>query len=271
VYPDIIDATILHNQEISPGVFHAILESPFISREARPGQFIMLRVGNGTDPLLRRPFSISGTDTGTFEILYQVRGKATNVMTTLKSGEAVSVIGPLGNGFKKPGSVSTLFLVAGGIGIAPLLFWGRFLQQRFENITIKLFMGGKSAADIALLEYFVLREWDIFRATEDGTKGFHGLVTDLVVATIGRDLSEYTNDRHFYGCGPNAMLKTLGDIACTHAVPCQVSLEAMMACGVGACLGCVVDTKDRGYKRVCAEGPVFDSSELVLTGNSTNG
>lgn len=255
---------MLHNQEISRGVFHAILESPFIARNARPGQFVMLRVGNATDPLLRRPFSICGTHNDTVEILYQVRGTGTHVMSTWKTGEAVSLIGPLGNGFMKPEEVTTVFLVAGGIGIAPLLFWGRSLQHTHGNLVIKLFIGGKSSADIAPLEYFKLPDWDVFRSTEDGTKGFHGLVTEVLVETLNREKRTHQYEQYLYGCGPNGMLKTLGDIACTHAVPCQVSLEAMMACGVGACLGCVVGTKDQGYKRVCAEGPVFDSREITF-------
>jgi dihydroorotate dehydrogenase electron transfer subunit len=234
----------------------------------------MLRVSDQSAPLLRRPFSLCGTDGETIEILYRVAGTGTSIMTTWKAPQAVNFIGPLGRGFAIPDNLETAYVVAGGIGIAPLLFLLQHLGEQRKRCGIALFMGGKTADDIRVLEDFKPLPARSFIATDDGSAGFHGLVTDLFSAHIEKLAKHDPHRAGLFSCGPRAMAKVMTAIADRFGIHCQVSLEESMACGIGACLGCAVKTRSRAgadapdsgtfyYQRVCAEGPVFDSSELV--------
>jgi dihydroorotate dehydrogenase electron transfer subunit len=252
------------------------LACPDAAQRARPGQFIMLQVSEHTDPLLRRPFSVCSAQGATVDILYKVVGRGTAAMTSWQPGQRVSCIGPLGNGFNIAEPPEHAYLVAGGIGIAPLLF----LLETLENRASTVFMGGKTAQDVAVLEDFnVLTQQHIFYATEDGSRGVQGLVTDLFLNHLKQAGKENSQSSGIYGCGPAPMLSALSKIAEQHGMDCQMSLESRMACGIGACLGCAVKTKATAdsartlgtggqaqscyYKRVCADGPVFNSRELV--------
>lgn len=279
VLPRIHDAELLYNRAVAPGLFRMRVHCAAVARQAWPGQFIMLQVSDHTDPLLRRPFSLCGTDGETLEILYRVAGRGTSIMTAWKAQQAVHLIGPLGKGFSIPDGMKTAFLVAGGIGIAPLLFLLQHLDTQQQVTGKKIFLGGKTGDDIRVLEDFRPLPADIFIAAEDGAAGFHGLVTDLFTGHIEQHAHQYLQQAAIFSCGPLAMAQAVTAIAARYGLACQLSLEATMACGIGACLGCAVKTRpcaaddhagahERGsmafqYKRVCAEGPVFNSRELV--------
>ncbi len=279
VLPRIHDAELLYNRAVAPGLFRMRVHCAAVARQAWPGQFIMLQVSDHTDPLLRRPFSLCGTDGETLEILYRVAGRGTSIMTAWKAQQAVHLIGPLGKGFSIPDGMKTAFLVAGGIGIAPLLFLLQHLDTQQQVTGKKIFLGGKTGDDIRVLEDFRPLPADIFIAAEDGAAGFHGLVTDLFTGHIEQHAHQYLQQAAIFSCGPPAMAQAVTAIAARYGLACQLSLEATMACGIGACLGCAVKTRpcaaddhagahERGsmafqYKRVCAEGPVFNSRELV--------
>ena len=278
VQPRIHDAELLYNRAVAPGIFRMRVRDAHIARQARPGQFIMLQVSGHSDPLLRRPFSLCAADGETFELLYRVAGRGTAIMTAWEEQQVVNCIGPLGRGFTIPDGLETAFLVAGGIGIAPLLF----LLQKLDHQQVPgkiIFLGGKTADAVRVLEDFKPLPADIFIATEDGTAGFRGLVTNSFAKYIEKLPKKDLKQSVVFSCGPQAMAQAVSAVASRLSIECQLSLEAIMACGIGACLGCAVKTGpvtaddqagafERGsrsfqYQRVCAEGPVFNSRELV--------
>jgi dihydroorotate dehydrogenase electron transfer subunit len=250
---------ILSNTCITPGIFLLRFNSQELAAQARPGQFIMVRVNDSIDPCLRRPFSISGTEEGgVVRILYKVVGKGTEILSNKKTGEQLSVLGPLGKGFDLGDPVEHLLIVAGGIGIAPMFFFYQAVHQK----TITFLAGFRTSDEIIDPASAGLKQ-DIVIATDDGSIGYHGRVTDLVTLEIEKRRSDAIS---IYGCGPLPMLKTLSKIAEKYGIPCKVSMETFMACGLGACQGCVVRAKSAGdivsYHHVCKEGPVFDINEI---------
>jgi dihydroorotate dehydrogenase electron transfer subunit len=215
----------------------------------------MLQVRPGIDPLLRRPFSICGRDRNRILILYQVVGRGTAILMSAKQGERVSVLGPLGKGFEIPAKGNTPILVGGGIGVAPLFFIAQSLKRR----NVEFMMGFASASEILPLGRLKGPRIKISLATDDGTRGHAGFVTDLLERRIEKRAPD-KGGINLFVCGPRPMLKKVARLALAHRIPCHVSLEARMACGLGACLGCAVKasfSEGRAYYHVCKDGPVF--------------
>lgn len=235
------------------------IHSPQISKKARPGQFVMLKTGETLDPLLRRPFSIHKINKDkTIDILYKVVGKGTRLLATLKKNMEADVIGPFGNGFTINKKIKSHILVAGGIGIAPLLFLAQELSKDKKNRII-LFAGARHKEDILSVQDFKRLKTEVKISTEDGSIGKQGLISELFeVFLTGHNESNSV----VYACGSKGMLREISRLASINEISCQVSLEERMACGLGACLGCAIDTRD-GYKYVCNDGPVFDAGEIV--------
>lgn len=263
-----VKAEIIKNQELQPGTYYQLsLKTTGIVHLAKPGQFVHIKVSQGVIPLLRRPFSIHRVIRQNIEILYKVKGKGTETLSQRKRGEFLDLIGPLGNGYKLPDKGTKVVLVAGGVGVASLYFLAEELTRRSLPFTILI--GGKKAEDILCGDIFKKLGGEIKISVEDGSLGRKGLVTDL----LEREILQLTLQNDFvafnsqpptviYACGPMKMLKEVAKIARRHRSSCQVSLEEHMACGVGACQGCVVRTKD-SHKRVCKDGPIFNSEEIV--------
>jgi dihydroorotate dehydrogenase electron transfer subunit len=217
----------------------------------------MVKVTDGIDPLLRRPFSIHrmlGSESGEFEILFRAVGSGTKILARAHVGDRLDVLAPLGRGFRL--DAGRPLFVGGGIGVAPLLFLAESFLEK--GIRPKLLLGGRRDRDILCHEDFTCLAVPFALATEDGTLGEPGLVTRL----LERELAAGVSGTGVYTCGPVPMLEAVARICRNHGVPCQVSLEAHMACGVGACLGCVVAGEKAPYLRVCKEGPVFDAGEI---------
>lgn len=234
------DGVILSNIEISPNIYKLVLSGDF---QGKPGQFYMLRGWNGLDPLLPRPISIANLDDGNITFLYEVRGTGTHIISTLSIGDKLSVLGPLGNGFELNEN-KKIALVSGGIGIAPMLYLSKSLKKKPD-----LFVGFRK--DIYLIDEFLPNTENIYVATEEGTFGYKGYIVDIF---------EPQNYDLVISCGPIPMMKALVE-KCKGIVPVSISMESRMACGVGACLGCTVDTI-RGMERVCKDGPVFIGEEV---------
>jgi len=253
------NAKIISNKRLAAETFLMTLESPEICSKARPGQFVMLRVTSGIDPLLRRPFSICGTrGNDLFLIPYKVVGRGTALMSKAKKGEKLGVLGPLGSGFDLPKQEGKAVLVAGGIGIAPLIF----LAQAMDTGKTAFLTGYRSKNEILPLEPFGLDAMEPLISTDDGTAGHHGFVTELLENQLA-GLSE--DPPLIFSCGPLNMLKHVARLALERNIPCQVSLETNMACGLGACQGCAVRASSgetRTYFHVCQDGPVFDVEKL---------
>jgi dihydroorotate dehydrogenase electron transfer subunit len=252
---------VSHEALESPGYRVIRLAAPEMAAAAEPGQFIHVQVPRLENAVLRRPFSIYGARDGVLSILYKQIGKGTRALTDVRVGEDVSVIGPLGRGFPSPQAETTAVLVAGGYGVAPLSFVARRMGRRG-----RVFIGGANADAILCADDFLEMGWDVRIATEDGSRGARGRVTDLLDRWVADEGGAGLNPELF-ACGPDGMLKALGLRAIQHGWKAWLSLDKHMGCGVGACLACVhrirLDDGEETWGRVCTDGPVFESRQIV--------
>jgi dihydroorotate dehydrogenase electron transfer subunit len=259
------NSKIIANRKINHRFYKVIIRVPEIARQAKPGQFLHIRINKSFEPLLRRPFSIHqiiGKDIG---ILYKVVGKGTQILSQKGVGEYLDVMGPLGNGFSINHQLSTInyVLVAGGIGVAPLFFLAEKLMERKPQVVDykPLVLIGANTKDKILCEKeFKDLGCQVKISTDDGSRGFKGKVTDLLKDVLR--VTSYELRVTIFACGPRPMLKEIAKITQHYKIPGQISLEENMGCGLGACLGCIIKTKD-GYKRVCKDGPIFNADEIV--------
>jgi dihydroorotate dehydrogenase electron transfer subunit len=264
------NTTILSNQEVSPDYYRMKILAPGISDLALPGQFVMFRSQAADEPLLRRPFGIFQTgklpsdceglpDKEFVEILYKVVGRGTAIMQELHEGDRVELLGPLGHGFDLTANGKELILVGGGIGLVPLYM---LASELVKTNKVRLLIGGRSRKDVLMVTEFERLGVETYVSTDDGTLGEEGPVTQV----LQRKLAKFP-DAAVYACGPMPMLEAVHRICQSCKVKLQVSLEAFMACGVGACLGCVVkgaghSEENPRYLCTCKEGPVFDAEDL---------
>jgi len=262
---------ILSNAEVSPGYWRMRLTAPQEFASAEPGQFVMVRVSGVIDPLLRRPFGIFDVGVHTpaqsgavsqpfFEMLYRVVGKGTAQLSALHGSDLLDILGPLGSGFDLGPADEEKLIVGGGVGLAPLYLLARELVKKSA---VRLFAGGRTRDDILCITEFERLGVECYTATEDGSLGEQGLVTEALL----RRLEALQGRATIYACGPHGMLNAVAGIAAARNIPCQVSLEGYMACGVGACLGCVAPGRGHSaetpdFRCVCTEGPVFESGQL---------
>lgn len=262
---------VLANIEVSPGYYRMRMTAPPAVLGAAPGQFVMVRISKAIDPFLRRPFGIYDigkfttpyTDSGqqTFlEILYKVVGRGTEMLADLHQGDHLEILAPLGKGFDLGNEEEKKILIGGGVGLAPLYL---LAKELVKSQKVRLFAGGRSKEDVLCITEFERLGVETYVATDDGTLGDRGLVTQVML----KHLASGRSQKRLFACGPMPMLRAVAGIAEEMQVACQVSLEAFMACGMGACLGCVVkgvnhsaETPD--YRCVCKDGPVFDSTDL---------
>ncbi len=249
---------IKKNIEICPGIFRLTFTSRELAGAARPGQFLMVKtvLEPALDPLLRRPFSIHRVDGDEVSILFKVVGRGTEILS--RQDREINLLGPLGQGYTIP-EQGNLALVGGGLGIAPLLF----LAQRCVKLKgageILVLLGARTARELTALDDFRRLGLQVREATDDGSSGHHGLVPELMAAHMsGKDWSVMT-------CGPRPMMAGVARQCATKGWHCQVSLETVMACGIGACLGCAVEGENReSYLHVCKDGPVFAATDVNL-------
>jgi len=273
-------AEILSNKNISLSHFKMVLKIDGLKDKVKPGQFFHLRPGSDYDPLLRRPISVHriGSKSNIIELLYKIEGKGTQLMSRRSKSTYIDVIGPIGNGFKVPKTQSNFILVAGGMGVAPLVALCDDLA-RFRKRTITVIIGAKTAELITCTREFQEVGAKVIVVTEDGSMGKKGLATSVLEDVIERfdvrktasaitskkaprlTIGSYVPEVGLYACGPIPMLKSVAVIAKYYGIQTQASLEERMGCGVGACLGCAVKTK-KGYERVCVDGPVFNIEDL---------
>jgi dihydroorotate dehydrogenase electron transfer subunit len=253
------ETEIAFNTQVAADTYVMGLKAPEIVAAASPGQFVMIRVGSDLEPLLRRPFSIGGTLQGELLlILYKVIGRGTGLMTKAEKGDRLAVLGPLGRGFSQPRPGKRPILAAGGIGIAPLLFFAQTLSA-----SKPLFLAGyRREAEKVPFDTFGLTDENLLIATDDGSAGHHGFITDLLETHIRQATKA---SEIVYACGPAPMLKKVAAMTIANQTPCQMSLEANMACGLGACQGCAVKSSlpDRiTYYLVCKDGPIFPARAI---------
>lgn len=249
------NARILAMTELAPGIWNLILSAPAIAGAAASGQFVTVRC-DGYE--LRRPISICGfdSDMGILRLVFEVRGKGTEWMAQRRVGEVLDLVGPLGHGFPLFDQEKRAVLIGGGIGTPPLLPLAHYYGRNAVAIT-----GFRAGAAAILQNDFAAAGAKVLLCTDDGSAGFHGFTTQALVQRL-----EHNPCDVIYTCGPKIMMKRVADTALAAGIPCYVSMEERMACGVGACLGCACKTRDEQgdprMTRVCLNGPVFASSEV---------
>ena len=269
---------VISNRQIGPGWYVLRLREESIARRSEPGMFVQVLCSEGEsfDPLLRRPFSVYCADpeNGTYDILYTTVGRGTRWMAALPDPETsgrdepparVDVIGPLGNTFSQPAADETVYLVGGGVGVAPLYFLVLKLLELPEPPLIHFCMGARTGEFLQGIEDFRKLPIQTHVATNDGSEGFHGFVTDLFLELWKKD--EADGKARVYGCGPQGMNESLRNLSVENGLDCEICLESMMGCGFGICFGCVAPIrKEPGgeliNRRICWEGPVFNSTLL---------
>ncbi|MEW5895625.1 MAG: dihydroorotate dehydrogenase electron transfer subunit [Candidatus Omnitrophota bacterium] len=233
------------------------LDAPLLAKTGKPGQFVNVRIQDTLDPFFRRPFGIYRVVDKTIKMLIEIRGKGTSLLAGKKPGDFIDVLGPLGKTFTPPAQkVKNVVLIAGGIGIAPLIAIAETLRNSGKNIF--LLYGAKDKS--YMFDFSQIRKdgCSVHIATDDGSAGSKGQVSTLF------DLIPLNREETFiYTCGPNAMMKSVQQFAKQHGLSGECSCEEIMACGTGACLGCVVNTVE-GYKTACHDGPVFDLEKVIF-------
>lgn len=262
---------VIENRGMAPGHFLLTIRLPLSFATPIPGQFVMIRNADRGEPLLPRPFSVYGFqregNQAILNLLCRVAGRGTSLLSRLNPGATLTVLGPLGRGFTVDPDVRQVLLVAGGVGAAPLAFLlqdGSLPKPHSGKRQVTVYLGAGTAELLTGLDDRFQGFCDLRTATDDGSRGYSGPVTEL----LRRDLGEYDADSTaILACGPGAMIRSLDLLLRDTRIRCQVSLEERMACGVGACLGCVVAIKEGegriGYRRVCHDGPVFDIGEIL--------
>ncbi|NLK21920.1 MAG: dihydroorotate dehydrogenase electron transfer subunit [Epulopiscium sp.] len=246
---------IIQNKEIAPNMYSMILDAKEITDKAKPGQFINI-YSRGEARLLPRPISICEINKkeGTIKLIYAVAGKGTEEFSKILAGEKIEVLGPLGNGFMIDNNKTKNIVIGGGVGTPPLLELVKNLKGQID-----IYLGYRT--DPILIEEFKKYSKEVHVATEDGSVGLKGNVLELMK-------KNNAEGEIIYSCGPKPMLRAVSNWAKEKNIPMQVSLEERMACGIGACVGCVCKTKakddtDWEHKRVCKDGPVFWSNEVI--------
>ena len=268
---------ILENVRLAQDTYRIRFQCPEMARRVLPGQFFMLRLAELNDPLIGRAFALYDTvctdadEPVGIDIVYLAKGKFTGRLAQCSPGQQLVVWGPLGNGFP-PSPARHLIMVAGGIGQTPFVALAQqYLgHKRFgtppcevdRSEKVTLCYGARTANLLAGIDDFVRVGVDVRVSTEDGSRGHHGLVTDVLRGVLG----ENQRPQRIVCCGPEPMLEAVAKIAAEYETRCQVSLETPMACGIGICFSCVAKVKDDhgdwDYKRTCVEGPVFDAEKI---------
>ena len=247
--------SVVSATQLTPKGFCLEIHCPEVVKEVKAGQFVHIKCEGY---FLRRPISICSIDigTGNLNIVFEVRGEGTEVLSNLKVGDSIDMIAPLGNGFTLLEGEQKVLLVGGGIGTPPMLALAKEYGDKATAI-----LGFRTKEVVLLEEEFIATGASLAICTDDGTMGHHGFVTDIVKEEIPKGVTA------IYACGPMPMLKAVGQMAIDGGIFCELSLEERMGCGVGACLVCVCKTKEADgehHRCVCKEGPVFKAEEVIF-------
>lgn len=263
---------IRENRRLTGDIFLLILEASGIACNALPGHFVMIRLPDRSHALLRRPMSIlsAGSENGLLKILYRAVGRGTVLLSACRTGDSLMVLGPLGNSFPLDGTYRKAILVAGGIGIPPLVFAIPFLERLGKDI--ELFYGTRTGEEQDVLLTLNVNSVPVFQATDDGTTGFNGFVTELLRERLERGSLGDPADIRLFSCGPGQMMHHTAQLCMEHQIESYFSVETVMACGIGLCQGCVIPVLDetlkvKEYRLACKDGPVFPGHIIAQEGH----
>lgn len=259
-----IKAKLLEKEELKPGIFKFSVQADEIVNTARPGNFIEIRVNDDIEPFLRRPISIYNMDKekGILEFIFQVKGKGTTILAKRNKGELIDIVGPLGFGPFKYSNFENLGIIGGGIGVFPLYELAKSAKN--ENKNVNTYLGFRNKDLVVLENEFKQVSNQLTITTDDGSYSQKGFAIDF----LKKDIEAGKIDS-IYACGPLPMLRAVRELALEKNIPCQISLEERMACGLGVCLGCAVKTAKSSkeapeYWHVCKAGPVFQAKDVEI-------
>lgn len=262
--PKQVFAELINKEQLKPDIFKFSVKAPEIIEGAKPGNFIEIRITDQVEPFLRRPISIYNMDkdTGVLEFIFQVKGKGTKLLTRKEVGDKIDIIGPLGSGTFKYDKFNNIAIIGGGIGVFPLYELAKCAKNDGKNVNT--YLGFRSKDFVVLEKEFEEVSSNLTLTTDDGSYKIKGFAINL----LEEDLSK-KNIEAIFACGPLLMLKAVQKLALEKDIPCQLSLEEKMACGLGVCLGCAVKTakspKDAPeYWHVCKGGPVFNAKDVEI-------
>lgn len=256
------DVEIIQNIEIKKDNYMLSFKDKDMAEKVKMGQFLEIKVGEGVEHLLRKPISINDVIGDEIVLLYRVVGKGTKALTKYGKGDKINILGPLGNGFPEIEDTKEVLIVAGGIGCGPF----SFVMRKVKNW--KLFYGCRDKCEIILEDAINNNQDRVFVATDNGSYGRHGFITEELAEFLEQNKSNLEN-KVIFTCGPEIMMKKVIEIAGKYEVETYVSMEEYMGCGIGACMGCVKKIrnpeKEEGweYKKVCKDGPIFKGSDII--------
>lgn len=257
-----MNCVVTANEPLADGYFYLSLKPQKPVADIKPGQFFMVRCSVSFDPYLRRPMSVADykADGSSFGFVIQKIGRGTRILSALVPDDRLDVIGPFGNGFDLTGDENNIGIVAGGTGVAPFIGLAESMPMDKRD-SLTLYLGAKSSKFLLFEQRFLDLGIKVITATEDGSHGYKGFVTDALVSVF--ESKDINPPEILLTCGPTPMMRSVAKVAEERNIPCQVSLENQMACGFGACLGCVTKRKEKGdYVAVCRKGPVFDATTV---------
>lgn len=264
----IFDALVLANDPIGGDNWILRLSTGTDISDFRAGAFYHIKVDPGPFPLFRRAYSVLAATPGEAELLYKVTGTGTRLLSRRRAGEQISVMGPLGNSFTRPSADETAFLVAGGVGVPPILRWAENLMaDGVPPERIIFLFGARTREELVLRDRLARLGLPIHFATDDGTEGYHGRVTELL-RERWNELKTAGSRGRFYACGPGPMLKACTQLSLELDLDGELALETPMPCGSGVCLGCIIPTRSAEgdlptYRRTCIDGPIFPAREVL--------
>ncbi len=242
------------HEKVGPDVWRMQIELPLTAKDAKPGQFIHVKVGDSSK-LLRRPISIAGAEAGKglVEIIYRIVGEGTELLSRMKVGDRLDSLGPLGTHFSM--NAGHIVGVGGGVGIAPILFMARRAEAKQMTIVI----GGRNKEEVFWKDFFPKNVKQLIVTTDDGSYGIKGFSVSVLPELFAKEKVD-----ECCICGPEIMMRKAAEMAADAGIYCEVSMERRMGCGTGTCLACVCDKANGGHYKVCLDGPVFDAKEVVL-------
>jgi dihydroorotate dehydrogenase electron transfer subunit len=248
---------VISNEKLCPQFWCLSFDAPALAKEVLPGQFVHIRTSDGLEPFFRRPFSVYRAQRYV-EIFYDPIGPGTKLLANKKKGDLLDVLGPLGTPFvMPPAEIKKVVMIAGGIGVAPMLLLSDILKKK-TSLELHLLFGGRTRAHVYPMKEFKDNGVKVHIATDDGSVGVKGRVSNLF-----EKVKFNSSDTFIYTCGPNPMMKAVQDFAVKNKIQGQAACEEIMACALGACLGCSIETKS-GFKTVCYDGPAFDLDEVFF-------
>lgn len=253
-----LQSRLIKKEQLKPDIFKFSLSAKEIVNVAKPGQFIEIRVTDALDPFLRRPISIYNMDKekGILEIIFRVQGKGTEILSRKKEENLVDIIGPLGYGTFKFEEYKNIAILGGGIGVFPLY---ELAKNAKRSCNVSTYLGFRNKEAVLLEEEFEKVSNKLVITTDDGSYKIHGFAINELKNDIQKE-----NIDCIFACGPLPLLRAAQKLSEEARVPCQISLEEKMGCGLGVCLGCAVEVTDGGYQHICKQGPVFDSKKVII-------